>query len=47
MSQPPDLEELLIEEKIKGALEVITSPQKLSMRRAAAAYDVPETILRR
>jgi hypothetical protein len=43
MSQPPDLEELLIEEKIKG----ITSPQKLSMRRAAAAYDVPETILRR
>jgi hypothetical protein len=47
LSQPPDLKELSIEEKMKEALQVVTPPQKLSMRRATAAYDVPETILRR
>jgi hypothetical protein len=45
--QPPDLEELSKEERIKEALQAITSPQKLSLRRAAAAYNVPETTLRR
>jgi hypothetical protein len=47
MSQPPDLEELSKEERIKEALQAITSPQKLSLRRAVAAYNVPETTLRR
>jgi predicted amidohydrolase YtcJ len=46
-SQPPNLEEFSKEERIKEVLQVITPPQELSLRRAAAAYNVPETTLRR
>lgn len=47
MSQPPNLEELSKEERIKEAVQTITPPQELSLLRAAAAYNVPETTLRR
>ena len=41
MSQPPDLEQLSKEERIKLALQAIRKPQELSLRRAAADYNVP------
>ena len=47
MSQPPDLERLPKEERIELALELIKGPQQLSVRRAAACYNVSETTLRR
>ena len=47
MDQPPDLESLSKEERIKLALQALQKPQDLSVRRAAGVYKVPETTLRR
>jgi DeoR/GlpR family transcriptional regulator of sugar metabolism len=47
MDQPPDLESLPKEERIKLALQAIKKPQELSVRRAAVVYKVSETTLRR
>ena len=40
MDQPPDLESLSTEDRIKLALQAIQEPQKLSVRRAAIVYKV-------
>ena len=40
MSQPPDLELLPKEERIKLALQATKKPQELSVRRAAIVYKV-------
>jgi hypothetical protein len=47
MDQPPDLESLSKEDRIKLALEAIKRPQELSMRRAAVVYKVSRTTLYR
>ena len=45
MDQPPDLESLPKEERIKLALQAIKKPQELSVRRAAIVYNVLEATL--
>jgi hypothetical protein len=47
MDQPPDLESLSKEDRIKLALQAIKKPQELSVRRAAIVYNVPRTTLQR
>ena len=47
MDQPPDLELLLKEDRIKLTLQAIQGLQNLSVRHAAVVYKVSETTLRR
>jgi hypothetical protein len=47
MSQQPDLELLSRTERITLAIQAMKSDASLSQRRAAAAYNVPESTLRR
>jgi hypothetical protein len=42
MSQPPDPKQLSKEERVRQALQAIKSHQKLSVRRAATVYKVPQ-----
>jgi predicted RNA polymerase sigma factor len=46
MPQQPDIELLPREKRITLAIQAIKSNAKLSQRRAADAYNVPETTLR-
>ena len=47
MDQPPDLESLSKEERIKLALQALKKPQELSVRRAAVVYNVLRATLQR
>jgi hypothetical protein len=45
MDQPPSLESLSKEDRIKLALQAIKKSQELSVRRAAVIYNVPRTTI--
>jgi hypothetical protein len=45
MSQPPNLESLPRADRVTLAIQAMKSDALLSQRRAAAAYNVPETTL--
>ena len=45
MDQPPDLELLPKEDRVKLALQATKNPQNLSVRRAADVYKVPKSTL--
>jgi hypothetical protein len=45
MDQPPDLELLSKEDRIKLALQATKKPQNISVRRAADVYKVPKSTL--